>query len=172
MNKDDKDMLDFVEFVATKFQGSVDGWTYTRDTGELEHIRYKSDRTGRDSFFRRMKWGLSFAWDYNGFPVHKPQFSFSSNDKRNLWQRARGFYAYFLTGFKKENNMPDGVVNNGEIIIYWEEDGEYITMMGPTVGVKVIQFLRANPENDYAKAILAEMRRVHDMSWGKEEEAS
>lgn len=162
-------LLEWVECVATRFQSSVDGWTYTRDTGDLEHIRYRSDHTGRNTFFRRLKWGLGFAWDYNVRPG-QGVLRFSEDEKRNLWHRAQGFYAYFLTGFRKETNLPDGVVAEGKIITFWEEDGEYITLFGPTVGVKVIEWLRAEPDSEYAKAVIAEMRRVAEMSWPSKKE--
>ncbi len=166
MNESDKAMLEWVRFVATKFQRNVEGWTYSRDKGDLEHIRYKSDHTGYNAFHRRLRRSLSSESKF------MRQLGFlGSRDawykKPYHWLLSR--YARFVVYIRKDDNLPDGLVN-GSIITHWEEDGEYIVMMGPTVGVKVLDFLEAEPDNVHAQAILAKMRRVKQMSWGKKEE--
>lgn len=170
MNESDKAMLEWVRFVATKFQCNVEGWTYSRDKGDLEHIRYKSDHTGYNAPLKRFADGLKFGFE-NAFYARKGSLAarLGSDEDRSVWQRILTFFIYFYTRFRKDDNLPDGLVN-GSIITHWEEDGEYIVMMGPTVGVKVLDFLEAEPDNVYAQAILAEMRRVKQMSWGEKEE--
>lgn len=154
-------LLDFAHFVATKFSSSVKGWTYTRDLGDLVHIRYKRDTTGRNRFDRRLRRALNikslFGHDDISIMLgHKP----TGLRIRNRYLGAR---AHFLVAMRKNSNLPDGMVNGN--IVHWEEDGEYIALFGPTVGVKVIEFLRAEPDNPYAQAIMAEMRRMADKSW-------
>ena len=170
MNESDKAMLKWVRFVATKFQRNVEGWTYSRDKGDLEHIRYKSDHTGYNAPLKRFVDGLKFGFE-NAFYARKGSLAaqLRSGEHRSVWQRIQTFFTYFHVRFRKDDNLPDGLVN-GSIITHWEEDGEYIVMMGPTVGVKVLDFLEAEPDNVHAQAILAEMRRVEQMSWGKKEE--
>lgn len=170
MDNADKNMLDWLRFVATKFQHNVDGWTYSRDTGDLEHIRYRSDHTGYNAPLKRFADGLKFGFE-NAFYARKGSLAarLRGDEHRNLWQRILTFFIYFHTRFRMEDHLPDGLVN-GSIVTHWEEDGEYIVMMGPTVGVKVLDFLEAEPDNVHAQAILAEMRRVEKMSWGKKEE--
>lgn len=161
----DKSLLAWAEFVATKFSQNADGWQYTRDTGELEHIRYHRDYTGYDAWYRRLKRALAPESKFMrslGFP----RDNFAWYKKPYYWALSR--YARFVVYLRKEKHLPDGVVNGGSIITFWEEDGEYITLFGPTVGVKVIEWLRAEPENEYAKAVIAEMHRVAELSWPAE----
>lgn len=41
-------------------------------------------------------------------------------------------------------------------------------LMGPTVGGIVLDFVRANRDNDLSEAVLAEMRRLAEISRSKE----
>jgi hypothetical protein len=170
MNESDKVMLEWVRFVATKFQRNVEGWTYSRDKGDLEHIRYKSDHTGYNALRKRIPDAFRFGFE-NAFYAPKNSLArqLGVEKGRTIWERIQTFYAYFRIRSRKDDNLPDGLVN-GSIVTHWEEDGEYIVMMGPTVGVKVLDFLEAEPDNVHAQAILTEMRRVREMSWGKKEE--
>lgn len=156
---DDK-LLDWAEFVATKFEANHTGWVYSRDTGDLEHIRYKHDHTGYDHWSRRLKRGL--------FTGPNP---FKSMGIKSEWRGLGDWFmerwSWFLVNIRKDTNLPDGMVNG--IITHWEEDGEYITLFQPRVGMKVLEFVRANPDNEYAKAIVAEMQAVKEMSWPSKE---
>lgn len=170
MNEFDKAMLEWVRFVATKFVRNVEGWTYSRDKGDLEHVRYRSDHAGHNALRNRLPDAFRFGFEHAFYaPKNSIARQLGGKGRRSLWQRFQTFYIYFNTRLRKDDNLPDGLVN-GSIITHWEEDGEYIVMMGPTVGVKVLDFLEAEPDNVHAQAILAEMRRVREMSWGAKEE--
>ena len=159
----DERLLKWAHFVATKFSRNVEGWTYSRDTGDLVHIRYKSDTTGYNHWTKRLKRALRPSWLFEYDSLSKQLGKMGFPKEKNLWRKLIGAWARFQVQWQVETNLPDGTVNG--IITFWEEDGEYITLFGPTVGVKVIEFLRAEPENQYAQAILAEMHRVKEMSW-------
>lgn len=146
----DEDILEWLEFVATKFSSSREGWLYTRNTGDLEHIRYKSDSTGYNSFWSRLKRAFSPKMHFRKTFISRPGLSWS--------------LAWIRVSMTKDKNMPDGVVNGGNIITHWEEDGEYIMLMGPTVGKIFLDFMRANRDHELTIAALAEMRRLAEAS--------
>lgn len=147
----DKELLDFVEFVATKFQDDREGWVYSRDLGDLKHIRYESDYTGQNHWTRRVKQAFDLKYLFG-------QDSLSRTlglEKRSLKQRVSEAVTWIKVSLPKEKNLPDGVING--IPTNWEEHGEYLMAMQPRVGAKVVEFLRAEPDNPHAKAILEEM---------------
>lgn len=146
----DDDILDWLEFVATKFASSGDGWIYTRNTGDLEHIRYKADSTGYNSFWSRLGRAFSPKMHFKKTSFVTPGLSWS--------------LAWIRVSLSKDKNMPDGVVNRGNIITHWEEDGEYIMLMGPTVGKIFLDFMRANRDHELTVAALAEMRRLIEIA--------
>jgi hypothetical protein len=153
----DAHLLDFTRFVATKFASNDTPWVYSRDKGDLVHIRYKRDYTGYNHWTKRLKRAvtpskLARRWDR----------------KRSLKEKLIGSWCHIVVALQKSSNLPDGIING--IITHWEEDGEYIAMMGPTVGVKVLDFLEAEPDNEHAKAILAAMHEAYNASWGKDKD--
>jgi hypothetical protein len=128
-----------------------DGWVYTRDTGDLEHIRYRHDYTGYHSLRRRLK----------------RAFNLKRLLGRDPLSRALGFrpsftsaIAWIQVSLRKQTNLPDGALHGRSVITMWEEDGEYIEMVGPTIGEKIADFLEQDPENPHSQAIAAEIRRV------------
>lgn len=158
----DKQLLDWAEFVATKFSKNLDGWVYSRDVGDLEHIRYRSDHTGYNHWTKRVR--RAFAWGHlTGHDRLSRKLRFRESTIRGQVRAARGWIIFSL---RKDKNLPDGQING--IITHWEEDGEYIALFQPRVGVKVIDFLRAEPGNPYAQAILAEMHACKELSWPSE----
>ncbi len=164
---DDKQLLSWAEFVATKFQSSRDGWVYSRELKGLKHIRFESDYTGYNHWRKRLKRALD--WKHL---TGRDSFSKAFRDKKrktSLRTRFLQARAWISVSLRKDNNLPDGQING--IITNWEEDGEYIAIFQPRVGAKVIEFLRAEPHNPHAKAILAEMHAVTELSWPKENEA-
>ena len=166
----DKRLIDFTRFVATKFSDRADGWKYTRNRENFEYARFKTDYTGYNVWYKRFVRGLTFAWSHN---VHARKGSLAYqlggvDHKATIWRRVRGIWIYFWIQMRKDRHVPDGFVGGNPT--WWEEDGEYIAMMGPTVGVKVLDFLEAEPDHPHAKEILAEMHRMHRLSWGKDTE--
>lgn len=160
----DQRLIDFTRFVATKFASNHTPWVYTRDLDGLKHIRYESDYTGYNHWTKRLK----RAFNPKELFETKNSLMVRAGLKRRKFTFKRFFthaYWHIVVALQKSNNLPDGRINGN--ITFWEEDGEYIAMMGPTVGVKVLDFLEAEPDNEHAKAILAAMREAHDASWGK-----
>lgn len=154
----DEQLLGWFEHVATKFQNSRDGWIYTRDLGDLLHIRHRSDFTGYQHWTKRIKRVFVEA------VFNKKQGGVFGDFPSTFAEKL----AYSKVILRKDANRPDGRISNAGILTHWEEDGEYIVLMGPTVGVKVLDFLKAEPDNEHAKAILAEMHRVKELSWPTE----
>lgn len=166
---EDQKILKWARFVATKFSSNEAGWKYTRDLGDLVHIRFKRDYTGYNIWYKRFLRGLAFAWSHN---IHATKgslaYQFGERTKgRSVWDRLTGFVTYFLIQMRKDKNLPDGILNGN--IVFWEEDGEYGALFGPTVGVKVLDFIEAEPENPHARAILDEMKRMAKKSFSGEE---
>lgn len=170
LDEKDKRMLDWVRFVATKFAQNSEPWKYSRDHGHLEHIRYSTDHTGYNAFRKRLLDGLRFGWRYSFQPKRTlDKWERELKKEKSIIRRFSDFWFYFLIRFRKDKNLPDGVLSNG-VITHWGEDGEYIVMFSPTVGVKVLDFLEAEPENPHARAILAEMRKAEAASFGRDED--
>lgn len=157
----DEKLLKWAEFVATKFRKNAEGWTYSRNTGGLKHIRYESDYTGYNHWTKRVR--RAFDWKHltgrDSFTRHfrKPGL------KNRFWEA----YWWIVVSLRKDSNLPDGQING--VITHWEEDGEYIALFQPRVGVKVLEFIKANPENEYARAILDEMHACKELSWPSKE---
>ena len=156
----DKDLLEYARFVATKFQSSRDGWVYSRDLGDLERIVYKTDHTGYNHWTKRLRRGLNWKR-----LAGKDIFS---SGKQSLRRRLLYAKARFSATVFRDKNLPDGQING--ILTHWEEDGEYLAYFQPRVGVKVLDFLEAEPEHPAAKAILAEMRACALLSFPPEDE--
>lgn len=160
----DKKIIKYVEFLATKFDSDHKPWVYSRNTGDLVHIRYRSDYTGYNHWTKRFK----RAFDWKHLTGTDSLSRMISGDKKYpLKMRFLHAAAWIRVSLRKDRNLPDGQVNG--ILTSWEENGEYITMMCPTVGVEVLNFLKAEPDNEHAKAILREMHRAYDASFGKED---
>lgn len=49
----DDELIKWAGFVASQFCRNHDGWVYSRNLGSLEHIRYRSDYTGRNHWTKR-----------------------------------------------------------------------------------------------------------------------
>lgn len=128
-----------------------EGWTYTRNLHGIKHIRYDRDWKGYHSPWNRVirAFGSEF-WHTKGSIGRNMGFKWSF---RSAW-------AWVQVCLTPDNNRPDGTLNDGIVMTVWEEDGEYIEFVGPTVGVKIADFLENDPENPYAVAIAAEISRV------------
>ena len=167
MDSKDEELLDFAHFVATKLESSRDGWTYSRDLGDLKHIRYGHDSTGHNSFKGRLKRAANLKRLFGTGSFERSIFGDVKRSPKQIVTRA---YIRAVLAFRKSENMPDGQINGN--LVHWEEDGEYIALFQPRVGVKVIEFIRANPDNPYAQEIMKEIRACAALSWSEDEEAS
>lgn len=160
MAKTDKDLIEFAQFVATKFQSNRTGWVYSRNTGDLKHIRYEHDYTGYNHWKKRLR----RAFDLKHL-LGRDSFTLGLFGKRkeSLKFKLMRAVVWIKISLSKDDNLPDGQINGN--LTHWEEDGEYIALFQPRVGVKVLDFLRAEPDNPHAKAILAEMHACSELSW-------
>lgn len=156
-----QELLDYAAFVASRFERNHEGWTYSRNVGDLEHIRYRHDHRGRYHWTRRLIRAFNPA-----------QLLGMDRFSRMVGQKASwaGAWWHIVLSVGKGKNLPDGVVNGGSIITFWEEDGEYIILFSPSVGMKVLEWLRAEPDNPYAVAVVEEMNRLAELSWGDKED--
>lgn len=150
----DKDLLGWLELVATKFAVNHEGWVVDWESADLKHIRYHSDYRGYNHWFKRLKRGLRGS--RSGLFVAG----------KTPWARAVDRWFWLKVSIEKEDHLPDATLGKG-IIASWAEDAEYIALMQPLVGMQVIKFVREQPDNEYAKLILAEMHKVAKMSWPK-----
>ena len=66
----------------------------------------------------------------------------------------------FLYALQRSSNSPDAYLGDGAIITEWAEDGKYIELVQPSVGELIADFLEAEPENEHAKKIAAEIERI------------
>lgn len=170
----EQQLLDWAECVTTKFGYDVTGWTYTNDMGDLKHIRFTSDSTGYNSFRKRLRRAFRWneLWGLDGISklgrIARRQRGTSGGPLKRAWLSLLGAWNWITVSLKKDDNLPDCLVNGNPI--FWSEDGEYMTLFGPNVGVRVLDFVRANPENEYAQAIVAEMMAAAERSWPSDKE--
>lgn len=150
MNSPEKTAAYFRDVTDSTTSGD---WAWTRET-EIVHIRYKGDWTGYDAPWRRVlrafrhAFGPRRRWEKDLFPHLKLQHWF--------WGVVAAFRVYLAT----ETHRPDGDLNGGKVICHWEEDGEYLQLIQPSVGRLLADFLMAEPENEHAQKIIAEMQRI------------
>lgn len=128
-------------------------WDYTRDTGDLEHIRHRRDHSGHYRVDRRIRGALDALLGFH----RKAQRPFADLQPRGL--RSRWIVFKFRLG--KDDNMPDGILDGGSIITHWEETGEYLQYVQPTVGSLIADWMEAEPDNPHALKIAGEMRRIN-----------
>lgn len=136
---------------ATHF--ALSDWDYTRDTGDLEHIRYRRDFTKHNRIDRRVFKALNYLLGYH----RRPPEPFMDLAPRGLRMR----YIRAKIVLRKERNMPDGVLDGGSIITHWEETGEYLQYVQPSVGAMLADWMDAEPDNSHALKIAGEMRRIN-----------
>lgn len=134
-----KDFRDYAEHFVQR------DWAYTRDLGPLHSIRYAEDTP-----WERVK--DAFGWLLS----RKNHGIYQITGGDNLRNRLTMFW-YSL---KPEDNLPDGVLDGGGIITFWEETGEYIQYVQPSVGSLIADFLAEDSSNPFAQRIAAEMKRI------------
>lgn len=134
-----------------------EGWTYSRGVEGLEHIRFRSDYTGYDHWTRRLARALS-PKDLLGID----RLSRMLGRETGLKSRLLSASAHFRVNIRKESNLPDGGLPG--VLTFAEENGEYIEMVGPTIGAKIADFLIAEPDHPHAQAISEEIERILELS--------
>lgn len=128
-------------------------WEYTRKDG-IEHIRYTDEHNPYDKLSNRIK--RAFGWGFG----NTPSWLYVFEEKKSLWRRLRNRWSMFKYSLRRDSNTPDGVLAGGKIIVFWEEDGEYLQFVQPSVGALLSTFLQEDPENPHAIAIVKEMKRI------------
>jgi hypothetical protein len=123
-------------------------WNYTRDLGDLTEIRYANRR---DEWPQRLRSAL--RWLLRRSPE---------------WSRGWGPNRFQMAAhvLHRDNHLPDGVLDGGSIITFWEETGEYLQYVQPSVGSMLADWMEAEPDNPHAIRIAAEMKRIND-SYGE-----
>lgn len=128
-------------------------WDYTRKH-DIKRIRLRGEFSGYDHPWRRFK---RWADDYNPFR------------KRDSWCREAGFelawkhpIIHATVGLGTDRNVPDGVLDGGGIITHWEEIGEYLQMVQPSVGSLLADLMDAHADLPEVQIIAVELKRIAD----------
>lgn len=135
--------VDYLEFLANHFEHR--DWNYTR-LHNIKDIKYVRGYDVQNSLKHRFKMAFHFLF-------RKTTIDFFDT---RWWHR----FTMFIYCLKRDKNTPDGVLDEGKVITYWEETGEYLQMVQPSVGALLVEFLKEEPDNPHAKLIIAEMDRI------------
>lgn len=135
------------KFMANLFASE---WDYTRNH-DIKSIRYKDGPLQEDTILRRLKSALECLYKRDGI--------FASEFLGPWTIKSRLSFAWHV--LQRDDNLPDGSLAHGKIITYWEEDGEYLQLVQPTVGSLLADFLEQEPENPHAILIVKEMERIN-----------
>lgn len=139
-----KKSVEYLDYLSNHFE--FRDWDYTR-VSHIQDIKYTYDHDKRNQFGYRIRMAFRFAFrKHDWWP-----FGWTLRDRVSM----------FFYSLKRDKNVPDGVLDGGNIITFWEETGEYLTMMQPTVGALLVNFLKEEPEHPHAKLIIAELDRLH-----------
>lgn len=140
-------------------------WEYSRDH-DIKHIRYAGDYKGYDSWGKRIRRTflpsqssrrLSRSLNKMFGDLREPWWRHPNKAVITAWWK---IYAHFRVGLRTQTHTPDGTING--IITHWEEDGEYIQMVQPSVGDLLADFLLDEPNHPHAVLIRAELQRIRD----------
>ena len=144
---------------ATHF--ARDDWQWTRKTN-IEAIRYTNDFDGYNSRKNRAVRALreAFGRDRSGLgkAFATPGASVWARALTNVLTR----WCMARATLKRDRNLPDGHLENASVIAFWEEDGEYLQYVQPSVGILLAEFLAADPQHPHAAAITQEIDRIRD----------
>ncbi len=127
-------------------------WQWTRKTG-IKHIRYVGAYSDYNTPHRRLARAFRSAFRVD-------QWERQIIKRRSPWRWLLSVWAAFVVNLRTDNNLPDGKLNNASILCYWEEDGEYLQMVQPSVGSLLADFLMSEPEHPHAKLIADELDRI------------
>lgn len=130
----------------------TDGWDYTRNIGDLTEIRYNRPS---DQFWGR-KGRLASGLSWLNPSRHKWALNRDEGYRWRYWWRIR----MFLFVLKRDKNLPDGVLAGGNVITFWEEYGEYIQLMQPSIGDLLADLMDAHPDLPEVQALAAEQDRI------------
>lgn len=120
-------------------------WAYTRDLGDLKSVRYGATNP-YDHW--RARWRRALGC----FVGRAPSLG---GHRISRWGMARTYLRSHIV-------MPDGVLDGGSIIAHWEETGEYLQFVQPTVGALIAAWLLYDADNPHAQRVATEMKRIQD----------
>lgn len=146
MSADVHEYADQLRQYATHF--APEDWDYDRELGDLRIYRTDPNRLRRRlanawrALTRRHR-----DWEREMFP-DLLTFRWRLHSVR----RALG----------RQLLSPDGVVNGGFVITFWEETGEYLHYVQPSVGALLADLMDDVPEHPVVQAIADEMKRIND----------
>lgn len=129
-------------------------WEYSRDLGDIKRIRMKGDYSGYDAIWNRILHAIKSSWEYAKGKPH-----LGGTKRLSIKERVLGILFTLKLYLRTDRNLPDGTVS-GKILTYWEEDGEYLQLVQPSVGRLLADFLIECPEHPHAILILEELDRI------------
>ncbi len=140
-------------------------WDWTRDHGIhriLYRNRRRTTRSGKTTYFdpSRLPGRLQNATEGLVRDVRRKWVERKPDELETVLGKI-GLWRMFKVRLR-DNNLPDGHLDGGGIIVYWEETGEYLQFVQPSVGSLIADFLEDRPEDAHAQAIAGEMRRIMD----------
>jgi hypothetical protein len=154
-------------FLAAKILGEyanhfeIEDWKYTRNLGNLRKIDYDNES---NSLLSRVKTAISYLRG----DVDNVMYFLDNNPPS--WSKRWGMAKFALT--YHDRHLPDGSLDKGSILTFWEETGEYIQLVQPSVGALLAEFLLDEPDNPHAKKISAEILRIIEDYEARLKEAS
>jgi hypothetical protein len=119
-------------------------WDYTRDKGGLTAIRYDYPE---DTLRGRIK--ASLKWLFR---------------RQREWEKVLkvGRFRMAWYALQRDTHLPDGVLDGGNVIVHWEETGEYLQYVQPTVGALLADLMDQHADLPAVKTLAAEMKRIND----------
>ena len=162
MSKETEEAAHLLEATGGHF--ARDDWQWTRKN-EIRHIRYVGDWTKYNAPWRRLV--RSFTLSFGRLPAWERSLTSARHWSKHHWELpfrvVQGWFlrvwATFVVQMRTEKNLPDGHIPQAAIICFWEEDGEYLMLVQPSVGLLVADFLKQDSENPHAVAIAAEINK-------------
>lgn len=139
--------LDYLDFSANHFVHR--DWIFTNKT-HIESIRFSTDYYTHQTLKYRFLQGWSFLTG-----TKKQSMIFKMSFKERIFM--------FFYCLKRDKNLPDGSLDEGSIITFWGETGEYLQFVQPSVGDLLVKFLRDQPENPHAIKITEELDRIYEL---------
>lgn len=139
----------YLDLAANHFQHN--DWDYTRASG-IKSIKYDSKYDENNTLLFRVKGSLKWLFG--------PTPSFVKYIDKGIVEQTKTRLRMTVFSLGRNPHIPDGVLDGGEIITQWEETGEYLQLVQPSVGSLLAKFLKEDPEHPHAKAITAELERI------------
>jgi len=161
----DESVAKYLHSLATHFDRKDWEWTRKHD---IKHIRREGDYSGYDHPVRRVQRLIKRHLPGNAWRRDRGIWGMLSGteEKTSFWKKIQlkvwGLKAEVYVTLRTDKHLPDGVLENAAIIAYWEEDGEYLQMVQPSVGELLANFLLEDPEHPHAQKILAELTRLSE----------